>query len=350
MRVRTCVAAALLCVALPGVGEAQNRPVGFYIGIGAGPNFSEDSDITRSGINTTAELNTGYAILGALGYGFDMGLRAEVEFGYRENTVDSLRGAANGRGDYRSYALMANLLYDINTGTSVTPYLGAGIGVSYVRLDHVGPLGTGFANDSEGVFAYQGIVGATMPIVEQLYGFAEYRYFATEDVAPARTVPGGVDADYANHTILLGLRWAFAGPPKPPAPPPAPAPAVAPPPPAPPPAARPVVPREYVVFFDFNKSDLTPQALEIIRTAATNAKAGNAVRLAVTGHADRSGADRYNQALSERRAKAVAAELQRQGINQREIDIAWKGESEPLVPTADGVREPQNRRVHIVFR
>ena len=353
MNFRSCAAIALLCAALPGVAGAQNRPVGFYIGIGAGANFAEDSEITRSGINTEADLNTGYAILGALGYGFDMGLRAEVEFGYRENTVDSLRGAANGRGDYRAYALMANLLYDINTGTSITPYVGAGVGIAHARLDHVGPLGTGFANDAEQVFAYQGIVGASLKLTDQLFGFAEYRYFATEDLSVTRTVGTGVDAEYGNHMALLGLRWAFAGPAKPPAPPPAPAPAPAAapaPPPPPPAAARPAVPREYIVFFDFDKADLTPQAIEIIRTAAANAKAGNVVRLAVTGYADRSGSDRYNLRLSERRARAVTAELGRQGIGQNAIDIAWKGESEPLVPTADGVREPQNRRVHIVFR
>ncbi len=70
----------------------------------------------------------------------------------------------------------------------------------------------------------------------------------------------------------------------------------------------------------------------------------------MAGHADRSGSDAYNLRLSQRRADAVAAELVRQGVNRNDIGIQAFGESRPLVPTADGVREPQNRRVEIVLR
>jgi outer membrane protein OmpA-like peptidoglycan-associated protein len=104
------------------------------------------------------------------------------------------------------------------------------------------------------------------------------------------------------------------------------------------------------VFFDWDKSTLTQEAQAIIRTAAANAKAGNIVRIELMGHADRSGPDRYNMGLSQRRADAVKAELVRQGLKANEIVTFAKGEREPLVPTADGVREPQNRRVEIVFK
>ena len=87
-----------------------------------------------------------------------------------------------------------------------------------------------------------------------------------------------------------------------------------------------------------------------MRTAAANAKIGKITRLMATGHADRSGTDRYNLALSERRAKAVQAELVRLGVPADQIAVTFKGEAEPLVPTADGVREPQNRRVEILFQ
>jgi OmpA-OmpF porin, OOP family len=70
----------------------------------------------------------------------------------------------------------------------------------------------------------------------------------------------------------------------------------------------------------------------------------------VAGHADRSGSPQYNQRLSQRRADVVAAELVRQGVNRSDIGITAYGESRPLVATADGVREPQNRRVEIVLR
>ena len=70
----------------------------------------------------------------------------------------------------------------------------------------------------------------------------------------------------------------------------------------------------------------------------------------MAGHADRSGTPQYNQRLSQRRADAVAAELVRRGVPRNAMAIQAFGESRPLVPTADGVREPQNRRVEIVLR
>jgi flagellar motor protein MotB len=69
----------------------------------------------------------------------------------------------------------------------------------------------------------------------------------------------------------------------------------------------------------------------------------------VTGHADRAGGDAYNMALSLRRANMVKDQLVREGIAANQITVVGRGESQPLLPTADGVREPQNRRVEIVL-
>jgi outer membrane protein OmpA-like peptidoglycan-associated protein len=107
--------------------------------------------------------------------------------------------------------------------------------------------------------------------------------------------------------------------------------------------------RSYLVFFDFNKSDLMPQSAQIVDTAARNAEAGKVTRLTVTGHTDTVGSDAYNMRLSRRRAESVAAQLEKDGIAASEIEITAKGKRDLLVPTADGVREPQNRRVQIVF-
>ena len=67
-------------------------------------------------------------------------------------------------------------------------------------------------------------------------------------------------------------------------------------------------------------------------------------------HADRSGPENYNMALSLRRANAVKDALVREGVPATAISVVGKGETQPLVPTADGVREPQNRRVEIVIQ
>jgi outer membrane protein OmpA-like peptidoglycan-associated protein len=107
--------------------------------------------------------------------------------------------------------------------------------------------------------------------------------------------------------------------------------------------------RSYQVFFDFNKSDLTPQAVTIVDTAAKNAGPAKVTEIEVTGHTDTVGSDAYNMRLSRRRAESVAAELEKMGIPSSEIAIFAKGKKDLLVPTADGVKEPQNRRVQIVY-
>ena len=116
--------------------------------------------------------------------------------------------------------------------------------------------------------------------------------------------------------------------------------------PAPPPAQA---PKSYLVFFDFDKSDLTPDAQKIVRSAADNATQSNVTKIEVTGHTDTSGSAAYNMRLSKRRAVSVEEELVRDGVQRQEIAIFAKGKTEPLVPTGDGVKEPQNRRVQIVF-
>jgi len=113
-------------------------------------------------------------------------------------------------------------------------------------------------------------------------------------------------------------------------------------PPAPPPAIR-----RFVVFFDFDKSNLTAEAKDVVARAVTTAKETGMVRVVITGHTDTVGSQRYNQALSERRAGAVRMELVRLGLEARDINAIGANFSEPLVATGPGVREPQNRRAVI---
>jgi iron complex outermembrane receptor protein len=120
----------------------------------------------------------------------------------------------------------------------------------------------------------------------------------------------------------------------------------APPPPAPP---LPAVAHSYMVFFDFNKSDLTPDAVKIVSQAAANAGPAKVTKIDVTGHTDTVGSDAYNMRLSRRRAESVAAELEKDGVPASEIAIYAKGKRDLLIPTGDGVKEPQNRRVQIVY-
>jgi len=135
---------------------------------------------------------------------------------------------------------------------------------------------------------------------------------------------------------LAGLNFHFNAPPPPP-----PAPAAIP---APPPAA----PKVFIVFFDWDKDTITPEGHQIIVQAADAYKAGAPVQIQVTGYTDRSGSPGYNQRLSERRANNVAKAMAALGVPKDQMIVTGRGENDNRVPTAPGVREPQNRRVEIV--
>ncbi len=343
---------AATVLALPVAAQAQ--PVnGLYIAGGAGVNYRLNSTDSGLKIKTT---DIGAVGLASIGWGFGNGLRAEVEGNFRQNDVRSLtiNGVVASRktGYLQTYGAMVNAMYDINLGGPLTPYVGVGVGYGWNDFKGVrGRVGnTSFRLvDVEGALAYQGILGVAYSLSSMVPGLsltAEARYYGT--LAPSlqgtattgRVVSGGTfKPSNDNVSALIGFRYAFGAP--------APVPVATP---APAPAAAPGVARTYLVFFDWDRADLTARAREIIKEAATNAQRANVTRIEVAGHADRSGDAAYNQRLSQRRAEAVAAQLVRDGVARGAISVQAFGESRPLVPTADNVREPQNRRVEIVLR
>jgi outer membrane protein OmpA-like peptidoglycan-associated protein len=114
---------------------------------------------------------------------------------------------------------------------------------------------------------------------------------------------------------------------------------------APPPMAQ----APWLVFFDWDKSKLSPEAMTTISQAAQAYKATSGARISNVGNTDTSGSTDYNMALSIRRADAVKSALIENGIPANAIETAGRGQTNLLVPTADGVREPQNRRVEVTF-
>jgi len=122
-----------------------------------------------------------------------------------------------------------------------------------------------------------------------------------------------------------------------PAPTPAPAPA----------AVAPASALSYLVFFDFDKTDLVAETRQIISNAAKAIANGRIIKIKVVGYTDTSGSTAYNNKLSVRRGEAVKQELIRDGVAVDDISVEGKGEGDLLMPTEDGVREPQNRRASI---
>ena len=104
------------------------------------------------------------------------------------------------------------------------------------------------------------------------------------------------------------------------------------------------------MFFDFDRYNLTPDARRVVDAAAAAFKTSGSARIEVSGHTDLAGTAAYNMRLSRRRADTVAAALERDGVPRNAMDVKWFGKERPRVPTPDGVREPQNRRVEIVMQ
>lgn len=112
-----------------------------------------------------------------------------------------------------------------------------------------------------------------------------------------------------------------------------------------------VIPGPYIVFFDWDKDEITPTAAAILDNAAAAYRqlGDSPVRIVLAGHTDRTGPEDYNIGLSQRRANNVRSYLAGRGVSDGAMTAEAFGESRPLVETADGVRQPQNRRVEITF-
>ena len=106
----------------------------------------------------------------------------------------------------------------------------------------------------------------------------------------------------------------------------------------------------YVVYFDFDKSNVRSSEQETLQRVAEKIRQYNPVQITVTGHADSSGAADYNQALSRKRADSVVQALETRGIRSEVLDEEARGESNLAVETGDGVKLQSNRRVVIDFR
>lgn len=322
---------------------------GWYVGLEAGGNWIQDADVdvdAPAPLPGTTSFDTGWAALGTIGYSWQ-GWRGELELGYRANDISDFVVSGTSHtlgGELNELSPMLNVVYDFDLDDWGLSF-GAGAGGDNIRYKNDAGYHTVPIHDTDWVFAWQAIVGLNYHLNSRTDLFVDYRYFTAENPefteleAPVTLHTDSYD-NLQKHTATIGIRYALWGQDNDSRV------EVAPPPP-PPTTEASGPPKEFIVFFGHNKTNLVAQATRVIHEAAEAAKQYGSASISVVGHADRSGSNAYNEALSLRRAKVVRDALAGEGVPQGAMSVSAKGESEPLVPTADGVREPQNRRVNI---
>jgi len=232
---------------------------------------------------------------------------------------------------------MVNVLYDVPLGGRFSGSVGAGIGGVLVVAD-----GRMVTNDNDGtsvlddyVFAGQLIAQVAYDLTDRWQVYADYHYLLADDPEGFGYIDGSpqnVVWEKSDHSVMLGIRFDLQRE------------GAAPPPVAPTP---PMAPRQFIVFFGFNKSNLTPEAARVVADAAAAAKQYGSASISIVGHTDTSGSNQYNLRLSMRRAQSVKDGLVGNGIPANAISTGGRGEDELMVQTGDGVKEPQNRRATI---
>ncbi|MBV9929396.1 MAG: OmpA family protein [Alphaproteobacteria bacterium] len=122
----------------------------------------------------------------------------------------------------------------------------------------------------------------------------------------------------------------------------------APAPPETPPAAH-IIPGPFMLFFDWDSSEISPRSAEVLDYVISIYRTIPGTRILITGHTDRSGSAAANLRLSCRRAEQAKAYLTRHGIADALVTIGAFGEAHRYVETPDGRRDEKNRRVEISF-
>ncbi|MBO6038269.1 MAG: OmpA family protein [Acetobacter sp.] len=357
---------------------AHAQPVrGLYINGEGGATFNQNQRIRASAQNPQSgrdRWHTGGIGIGSIGWGLGNGFRVELEGNYRSMAykrfiTDAFRNGHVG-GRRQTYGFMANALFDLDVGSPwIFPYIGGGIGYDWTTLRTSVTAPSNQFNEqiggTFGNFAYQAMVGLSfpMPWIVGLSAIAEYRFWTMLGPQSYHAVSWGTDVNQThpyeiskgnydtmtdfNHSLMLGLRYEFTPDPPPPTPT-SPTTSIIP---------APQAVRSYLVFFDWDKTNLTNHARTVIETAAKAAAHVALTRITVSGYTDNTSAHpgqkaglEYNLRLSLRRAEVVKAELIRDGVQKSIISIYGYGEANPLIKTALNTREPQNRRVEIVFR
>jgi outer membrane protein OmpA-like peptidoglycan-associated protein len=331
----------------------------------------EDLALDIGVLDDAASLDTkkAFDVGGVVGYDFG-GFRLESEVSYRNadvsgfdsqtpqipiNSTTTLApgGPKKIGGNTTALSFMVNGLLDFGDDDGLQGFIGGGVGVARVDLQAVyapPPL----LDDSDTGFAWQALAGVRAPLSDSWDVGLKYRFFNVDKVGLVDRLGRAVDTRFRSHSVMASLVYNFGGAPAPvevaaPPPPPYVAPPAPPPPPPPPPPAPVCNTGPYIVFFDWDNSNLRPDAASVLDNAVAQYSNCGSAKVMLAGHADKSGTAKYNVGLSQRRNDTVRTYLESKGVTAGAIATEAFGETAPLVQTADGEREPQNRRVEVTY-
>jgi len=347
MHLRSIALAGAALIALCGPVAAGQ---GWYVGAEVGRSLPTDIKWKfPDSPSNTGRIDGDSSVLfgGTVGFKIPDGLRIEFEASHVNYDISTM--SVNGTvysagGDIAQTILFGNLIYDLPIARRWAIALGAGVGGGWATPDISVAAGPTSLTETEGGFAWQLMAGVVYSITPQLDIQADYRFRSLDttdhvwDFEPPCCATTMRLGNKNSQSVMLSIRYFF----QPSVEPTTPAPVQRTQAPPPPPAVS-----TFIVFFDFDRSELTPQAQQIVNQAVMTARSSGAVRVVVTGHTDTVGSQTYNQALSERRAQSVENEMVRLGLNANDITTVGRSFGEPLVQTGPGVREPQNRRAVI---
>lgn len=408
---KLAIAVALSTTVL--AGPALARDGAWYVGGEFGAMITEDTDAgftpgTTATTTGTASIGFEEGFDGGGFVGYDFGaFRLEAEVAYKSADVEEFVTSGltppgvvgtsaiftGGDGEVNVLSGMVNAMLDFGNEDGLSGFIGGGAGIARVDFDNV----TAFTNtgaildDSDTRFAWQVIAGVRQALSRNVDIHLKYRFFNVDDLEMVGFGGRVVNTDLRTHSLLGGITFNFGVPdPVPPCVAPnyldangvcVSPPVVDPGPPpcpvgtnrnpatgaceAPPPVLQtcpdgtqipatqtcPVVPiPPAIVYFGWDEDTLTDRARETLNGVIENYRRGGAAtQVVLAGHADRSGSASYNVGLSQRRANRVRDYLTAGGIGAGAMTTQAFGETRPAVDTADGVREPDNRRVEITF-
>jgi outer membrane protein OmpA-like peptidoglycan-associated protein/opacity protein-like surface antigen len=404
---KLAIAAALSTTVLAGPALARDGAI--YVGGDFGPMLIEDMDVnftpgTTAGSTGSSQIDFDEGFDGSGFVGYDFGaFRIEAEIAYKNADLEGLQtagvifpGAGVGSGTFRGdgevsvLSGMVNGLLDFGDDDGLSGFVGGGVGLARVDLSAGAFTNTAVAvDDNDTRFAWQVLAGVRQALTPNIDIHLKYRFFNVDDLQLTGFGGRAVGTDMRSHSLLGGITFNFGAPvivddclapnfldangvctaPV--------EPVVCPPGTTGPDASGqcaaipepevlytdcpdgtrvvqgqqcPVVAiPPAIVFFDWDKDTLTDEARRILNGVSENYRRGGQTQVVLAGHADRSGSDAYNVGLSQRRANRVRDYLTTQGIPGGSMTTQAFGEERPRVETADGVREPDNRRVEITF-